>query len=136
MAVIQRRPLFQERANGWLDVVHRAVVGQCSVACGLPPVTRLGVANALVVQVGQRDHGRTAHAAHHNNLTDLAHYVVALKRVELATLRGFKDLDCEMEQVNQWLWARRTATKGLQRRSCGAHLAHVPFWDLAGVQVG
>ena len=127
-------PLLQEDLHVGTFRVDGRVVGQRALGFVFPPLARLGHAHAVVRQVGQGDQGRAAHAADHDDVSDLADEVVAFDGVQLAASGVLEQGDGELEQVDQRLGARSATTKGLQLGARGANFGHVPLGDLAGVQ--
>ncbi len=90
----------------------------------------------IIGQVGQADHGRPAYATDDNDVTDLAHDVVALDAVQTTTDGTLEYVDREAEQIDKRLRARGTTTECLQLGTGRADLRDVPLRNLTGIEHG
>ena len=79
-ALYESHPFLQEFLVGRLVHVNGGIVGQHAVRMGHIESALLGVADLLVVEVGERDHGAPAHAAGNHAIADHADDVMEVDR--------------------------------------------------------
>jgi hypothetical protein len=116
-----------------LSIGYR-VVSKATLGVSLPELTCLSVTHTVIREVRQRDHSRATNTTDYDNLTDLAHDIMALKRVKLTTRSILKDGGNEPEELIKRLRTRGTTTKDLEPGTSRADLTHVPLRDLTGIQ--